>query len=126
MAFGLETRAPLLDRRIAAFAWRAPTRMRLRDGSGKWLLRQVLARYVPAPLTERPKLGFSVPLHAWLTGPLRDWAQSLISPDLIARHGVLRPTPVADVWRRYLAGDSSLDHRVWTILMFQSWLASRA
>ncbi|HEY5072333.1 MAG TPA: asparagine synthase (glutamine-hydrolyzing) [Caulobacteraceae bacterium] len=126
MAHGLETRAPLLDRRIAAFAWRAPTRMKLREGRTKWLLRSVLHRYVPPDLVDRPKLGFSVPLHAWLTGALRGWAESLIGTAAIARQGVLEPAPVAAVWRRYLAGDSSVDHRVWTLLMFQSWMAARS
>ena len=113
MAYGLETRAPLLDKRIAALAWRAPTEMKLRDGKTKWLLRQVLYRYVPKDLVDRPKLGFSVPLHAWLTGALRDWAESLLAPSLIKRQGVLEAGPVAAVWRRYLKGDSSVDHRVW-------------
>jgi asparagine synthase (glutamine-hydrolysing) len=125
MAHGLETRAPLLDPRIAAFAWRAPVGMRIKGGKTKWLLRQVLRRYLPAELVERPKLGFSPPLHAWLTGALRDWAQSLISPARIARQGVLEPGPIEGVWRRYLGGDSSVDHRVWTLLMFQSWMDAR-
>ena len=125
MANGLETRLPLLDPRIAAFAWRAPPSMKLEGGETKWLLRQVLDRYVPRELIDRPKMGFSVPLHDWLTGPLRDWAGDLLDPDLIRRQGVLNVKPVAQVWRRYLAGDSSADHRVWSLLMFQSWQAAR-
>ncbi|MGI9169916.1 MAG: asparagine synthetase B family protein, partial [Caulobacteraceae bacterium] len=125
MANGLETRAPLLDPRVAAFAWRAPPSMKLKGGETKWLLRQVLDRYVPRNLVDRPKMGFSVPLHDWLTGPLRGWAEDLLAPCLIARQGVLNAKPVAAVWRRYLAGDSSVDHRVWTLLMFQSWMAAR-
>ncbi|MBA3810075.1 MAG: asparagine synthase (glutamine-hydrolyzing) [Caulobacteraceae bacterium] len=125
MAHGLETRVPLLDPSVAAFAWRAPPSMKIRGGETKWLLRQVLRRYLPARLIDRPKMGFSVPLHAWLTGDLRDWAQSLLSPALIRRQGVLNPEPIAKTWRRYQAGDSSLDHKVWSLLMFQSWLAAR-
>ncbi len=125
MANGLETRLPLLDPRIAAFAWRAPPSMKLAGGETKWLLRRVLERYLPRELIERPKMGFSVPLHDWLTGPLRDWAGDLLSPELVARQGVLNPKPVTKVWRRYLAGDSSIDHKVWTLLMFQSWQAAR-
>ena len=125
MANGLETRAPLLDPRIAAFAWRAPPSMKLRGGQTKWLLRQVLDRYVPRALTERPKLGFSVPLHDWLTGPLRGWAADLLDPGLIARQGVLNAGPASRIWRRYLAGDSSADHKVWSLLMFQSWMEAR-
>ncbi|MHB8528929.1 MAG: asparagine synthase (glutamine-hydrolyzing) [Caulobacteraceae bacterium] len=126
MAHSLETRVPLLDRRVADFAWRAPASMKIRGGVGKWLLRQVLHRYVPRALIERPKLGFSVPLHAWLTGDLRDWAESLISPAMIRRQGLLNPKPIEKLWKSYLAGDTSADHKVWTLLMFQSWLAARA
>lgn len=125
MAHGLETRAPLLDPAIADFAWRAPLSMKLRGGQTKWLPRQVLDRYVPRDLIDRPKTGFSVPLHPWLTGPLRDWAQALLAPGLIARQGILNPKPVAGVWRAFLAGDSSQDHKVWSLLMFQSWMAAR-
>jgi asparagine synthase (glutamine-hydrolysing) len=125
MANGLETRLPFLDPRIAAFAWRAPPSMKLAGGQTKWLLRQVLERYVPRELIDRPKLGFSVPLHPWLIGPLRDWAEDLLDPRSIEGQGVLRPKPVATAWRRFVAGDSSLDHKVWSLLMFQSWQAAR-
>ncbi|MEO8812255.1 MAG: asparagine synthase (glutamine-hydrolyzing) [Caulobacteraceae bacterium] len=125
MAVSLETRVPLLDAAVAAFAWRAPAAMKIRGGETKWLLRRVLDRYVPRELIDRPKMGFSVPLHDWLTGGLRDWAESLLAPAAIGRQGVLRPRPVADLWRRYLAGDSSGGQKVWSVLMFQSWMAAR-
>ncbi len=125
MANSLETRVPLLDPRIAAFAWRLPMDMKVRDGKGKWLLRQVLDRYVPRALIERPKMGFSVPLHGWLTGDLRSWAEALLDPAMIRSQGFLKPAAVARVWRRYLAGDTSVEARVWTLLMWQSWLAAR-
>jgi asparagine synthase (glutamine-hydrolysing) len=125
MANGLETRVPLLDPRIAAFAWSAPPGMKQQGGESKWLLRQVLRRHLPEDLIDRPKLGFSVPLHAWLTGELRAWAESLLATDLIRRQGILRPELLARLWRDFLAGDSSLDHRVWSVLMFQSWMAAR-
>jgi asparagine synthase (glutamine-hydrolysing) len=121
MANSLESRAPLLDSRIVEFAWAAPEDMKLRGGTTKWMLRQVLYRYLPPGLVERPKKGFSVPQHAWLTGPLRDWSESLLDPRTIGRQGVLRPEVVTGLWNRYLRGDSSLNHKVWTILMFQSW-----
>ena len=126
MAHSLETRVPLLDPRIAAFAARAPASMKIRGGVGKWLLREVLHRYVPRALIERPKVGFSVPLHDWLTGDLRGWAESLISPARIKAQGLLNPKPIEKLWKGYLAGDSSADHKVWTLLMFQSWTAARA
>jgi asparagine synthase (glutamine-hydrolysing) len=125
MANSLETRAPMLDARIAAFAWRAPDSMKIHGSETKWLLRQVLDRYVPRRLIDRPKMGFSVPLHGWLTGDLREWAQSLLDPAVIARQGMLNAAVIAKVWRRYLAGDSSADHQVWSLLMFQSWMAAR-
>ena len=125
MAHGLETRAPLLDPRLVAFAWRAPASMKIRAGETKWLLRQVLDRYVPRALIERPKMGFSVPLHDWLTGGLRPWAEDLLESGRIKRQGYLRPSVVASVWRRFVAGDTSVQHQVWCLLMFQSWLAAR-
>jgi asparagine synthase (glutamine-hydrolysing) len=125
MANGLETRAPFLDPALAAFAWRAPASMKLRGDQTKWLLRHVLYRYVPRSLIDRPKLGFSVPLHAWLSGELRQWAEGLLEASAISRQGILRADQIRRLWGRYLAGDSSLDHRVWTVLMFQSWLAAR-
>lgn len=125
MASALETRVPLLDPRIAAFSWRAPDSLKIRGGETKWLLRRVLDRYVPRALIDRPKMGFSVPLHDWLTGALRDWAEALLDPAVIRRQGVLQPAPIASAWRRYLSGDSSFDHQIWTVLMFQSWMAAR-
>jgi asparagine synthase (glutamine-hydrolysing) len=125
MAHGLETRAPLLDPRLVAFAWRAPASMKIRAGQTKWLPRRVLDRYVPRALIERPKMGFSVPLHDWLTGGLRPWAEDLLESGGIERQGYLRPSVVASVWRRFVAGDTSVQHQVWCLLMFQSWLAAR-
>ena len=125
MAVALETRVPLLDPRVAALAWRTPDAMKIRDGETKWLLRRVLDRYVPRALIDRPKMGFSVPLHDWVTGDLRGWADGLLEPAAIASQGILKPKVVAKAWRQYLAGDSSLDHQIWTLLMFQSWMAAR-
>ena len=121
MANSLESRAPLLDSRIVEFAWRAPETMKVRDGVTKWMLRQVLYQYVPRDLVERPKKGFSVPQHAWLTGALRGWAEERLDPRTLRRQGILRPDVVSRLWARYQHGDSSLNHKVWTILMFQSW-----
>ena len=125
MRHGLETRAPLLDERIARLAWRLPPSMKLRDGRGKWILRQVLRRYLPEELIERPKRGFTPPLAAWLAGPLRDWAESLIGPAAIRDAAVLDEAAVARAWRRFRAGDGSLDRHVWTVLMFQAWRTAK-
>jgi asparagine synthase (glutamine-hydrolysing) len=95
--------------------------MKLHDGVTKWMLRQALYRYLPRELVERPKKGFSIPQHAWLTGALRGWAEGLLDPLALRRQGILRPDVVSRLWRRYLGGDSSLNHKIWTILMFQAW-----
>jgi asparagine synthase (glutamine-hydrolysing) len=125
MANGLETRAPLLDADIAHIAWRMPPSMKLRGEETKWILRKVLARYIPPTLTQRPKLGFTVPLHEWLTGGLRSWALDLIDGETVERQGVLDAGQVQSAWRRLEAGDSGLGSRVWSVLMFQAWQAAR-
>ena len=123
MAFGLEARDPLLDHRIFEFAWRLPVDYRIRGGKGKWLLRKVLARYVPPELTERPKRGFSLPIGDWLRGPLRDWAEDLLSEKRLGEDGILNPAAVATAWKGLLAGDAATDARIWAVLMFQAWRA---
>jgi asparagine synthase (glutamine-hydrolysing) len=122
MAVSLETRAPFLDRDVVEFAWSLPMSMKLRDGRGKWILRQLLDRYVPRGLVERPKMGFGIPLDDWLRGPLRDWAEALLDEGRLRREGYLRPEPVREAWRRHLAGQASLGYRLWSVLMFQAWL----
>ncbi len=125
MAHGLETRAPLLDPRLTAFAWRATPAMKIRGEETKRLLRRVLDRYVPSTLIERPKMGFSVPLHDWLTGGLRGWAEDLLNADRLRRQGIVDPAVARKTWLRFGAGDTSLQHQVWCLLMLQSWLAAR-
>jgi asparagine synthase (glutamine-hydrolysing) len=126
MAVSLETRAPFLDRAVMEFAWSLPMHMKIRDGQGKWLLRQMLKRYVPPALVERPKMGFGIPLDAWLRGPLRDWAESLLGEDRLRREGYLRPEPVRAAWRAHLAGQASYGYRLWSVLMFQAWLEANS
>lgn len=122
MAVSLETRYPLLDHRVIEFAWRLPTAMKLRGGKGKWLLRQVLGRYVPKPLFERPKHGFNVPIGAWLKGPLRDWAGDLLAPDRLRREGLMDPARVQACWREHLDGRRDHAGELWAALMAQAWL----
>lgn len=122
MHTSLETRVPLLDHRVVEFAWRLPLDLKLRRGRGKWLLREVLHRYVPRELIERPKMGFGLPLDGWLRGPLREWAASLLDPSRLAREGFLNPEPVTRKWREHMAGTRNWQHHLWTVLMFEAWL----
>lgn len=121
MAVSLETRAPFLDRDVVEFAWSLPMNLKLRDGKGKWILRQLLHRHVPRNLTDRPKMGFGIPLDQWLRGPLRAWAEALLDEDRLRREGFLAPGAIRKAWSGHLRGESSFGHRLWAVLMFQAW-----
>jgi asparagine synthase (glutamine-hydrolysing) len=125
MAVSLESRAPLLDRDVVEFALTLPMNLKIREGRGKWVLRQLLYRYVPPALVDRPKMGFSVPLDAWLRGPLRDWADDLLSEFRLKQEGFFNPQPIRLAWTSHIAGNSNHGHRLWSVLMFQSWLAAQ-
>lgn len=122
MAVALESRAPLLDHRVAEFIWPLPLNMKIRDGKSKWLLRQVLYRHVPQELIERPKMGFEVPIGLWLRGGLRDWAEALIASDRLAREGFLEPTLIRRMWDQHQNGSHNWGLQLWNVLMFQAWL----
>jgi asparagine synthase (glutamine-hydrolysing) len=122
MAVGLETRAPFLDHRVAAVAWRLPMDMKIRGGTSKWALRQILYKYVPRKLIERPKAGFAIPIGQWLRGPLRAWADDLLHPDRLQREGYLRPQPISQLWQQHLSGRYDHTTKLWTVLMWQAWL----
>jgi asparagine synthase (glutamine-hydrolysing) len=122
MAASLEARCPFLDHRMVEFAWRLPTAVKVRDGQGKWLLRRILARYLPKELFERPKQGFNVPIGTWLTGSLRDWAHELLAVTRIRRDGFLDPQYVEACWQQHQSGRSDRAGELWAILMVQAWL----
>jgi asparagine synthase (glutamine-hydrolysing) len=124
MRVALEVRVPLLDHRIVEFAARLPLDFKYRDGRTKWILRQILYRHVPPELIERPKKGFSVPIGAWLRGPLREWTADLLNPDTLRRQGWIRPEPVTALLTEHLSGKRNRQHQLWNVLMFQAWLKS--
>lgn len=117
MAVALEARVPLLDHRVIEFAWNTPQTMKIKNGQGKWLLRQVLYRHVPKDLIERPKMGFGVPIDQWLRGPLKDWAGDL----LFQNNGLLNQQAIEEKWKEHQSGERNWQYHLWDILMLNSW-----
>lgn len=122
MAVSLENRVPFLDTDVINFAWHLPMNMKIRDGQGKWILRQVLSRYVPSSLFERPKKGFGVPLGDWLRGPLKEWAEELLDVSRLNSEGFFVTSIIRKKWEEHLSGNRNWQNQLWKILMFQSWL----
>ena len=122
MSVGLESRVPFLDHRVFEFAWTMPLNYKMQGGQTKWPLRQILYRYVPQALIDRPKMGFSIPLHDWLRGPMKAWAEELLDEARIQREGYLHAQPIRQVWQQHLSGKYNHAHRLWPVLMFQAWL----
>jgi asparagine synthase (glutamine-hydrolysing) len=121
MAVSLEARVPLLDHRVVEMAARLPVAMKVREGRGKHLLRQVLYRHVPQGLVDRPKQGFGIPLAEWLRGPLRDWAEDLLSEERLRRHDYLLHKPIRKAWRDHQSGRRDYRQFLWSVLVFQAW-----
>ena len=122
MAVSLETRLPFLDHRVAEAAARVPASLKVREGRGKHILRQILYRHVPRELVDRPKSGFAVPVGEWIRGPLRDWAEDLLDPDVLSGEGFFDAAAVRQRWAQHQSGQRESTPALWAVLMFQAWL----
>jgi asparagine synthase (glutamine-hydrolysing) len=121
MAVSLEARVPLLDHRMVEFAWSLPHHLKVRNGEAKWILKQALDQYVPLAMTERPKMGFGVPVGEWIKGPLRDWAEDLLSEEKLLKHNLVQAEVVRQRWVEHLSGAHNWQAGLWNVLMLQSW-----
>jgi len=126
MAVSLEVRVPLLDHRVVELTWRQPTERLIANGQAKRPLRAVLNRYLPKDLIDRPKMGFGVPIGDWLRGPLRAWAEDLLSPQALATDGLLNPAPIRARFEEHLSGRRNWQHALWTVLQLQAWRRAQA
>jgi asparagine synthase (glutamine-hydrolysing) len=126
MAVALESRVPMLDHRVMEFAWSLPMALKRREGQTKWVLRQVLYRHVPRAMIDRPKKGFSVPIAAWLRGPLKEWAADLLDAKRLEAEGFLNPVMISTAWNEHVSGRVDRHNDLWSVLMFQQWLRRAA
>jgi asparagine synthase (glutamine-hydrolysing) len=125
MANSLETRAPFLDYELVKFAFGLPEDLRVRNRNSKWILKQALYKFVPRELIDRPKMGFGVPVGSWINGPLKDWANSLLTEEKLNREGLLNTKLIRDRWLAHQNGSANWDSFLWSVLMFMQWMDSQ-
>ena len=125
MALSLETRAPFLDHRVAESAWRLSIKSKIKGAEKKWALKQLLYKNIPQKLLDRPKTGFSIPIGAWLRGPLKDWAENLLHEKRLVLEGNFNPLPIRQAWKHHLSGKYDFSSKLWNVLMFQAWLEAQ-
>ena len=124
MASSLEARVPFLDHKLIEYVWKIPHALKFRDGNGKWILKQILNKYVPKNLTERPKKGFGIPIGFWLRGPLKDWAENLLNEKKLSQEGYFNTKLIRDKWKEHLSNKNNWQYDLWNVLMFQAWIDS--
>lgn len=124
MSNSLEVRCPILDSRVIEYSWRLPLSFKINNGRSKWLLRNILYKYVPSEIIERPKMGFGIPVDEWLRGPLREWAEELLSENKLKQSGLFSPHPIRKKWNEHIGNQRNHQHLLWAILMFQMWNVS--
>lgn len=122
----MEARVPILDHRVVEFAWKLPMRFKIRNGTSKWILRQVLYKYVPPALVERPKMGFGVPIDHWLRGPLRAWAEDLLSEESLKRQSLFNAAAIRTKLKEHHSGARNWQYLLWDVLIFQNWFFDHA
>jgi len=122
MSVSLETRIPFLNHRVVEFSYQLPLSLKIHNGESKWILRQLLDKYIPRNLVERPKMGFGVPIDSWLRDPLRDWAESLLDESRLIEEGFFYVEPIRKKWKEHLSGKKNWQYLLWDVLMFQAWL----
>lgn len=122
MASSLETRAPFLDHKLIEYVSKIPHSLKFKNNQGKWILKKILQQYVPKNLTDRPKMGFGIPLDSWLRGPLRDWAENLLNEKKLQQDGYFNPKLIRDKWKEHLSGKKNWQNQLWNVLMFQAWI----
>ena len=125
MAVSLETRIPFLDHELVETTFRIPVSMHVYNRKSKAVLRNILYKYVPKNLIERPKMGFGIPIEIWLRGPLKDWAENLLDENRLNDEGFFVTKKIRKIWKEHIDGSKNCSSQLWNILMFQAWLENQ-